>query len=429
MFKRTRRKIVVAIMSGLALLFLGTLIIIYGSSYFELRTANQKMLERYAELYLLKEHPKEELYPENNPSQTAVPPNIDNTIGNDKRRHMDDTHAFRISTFYSVAISNEGKILATDIADEAIYEKEELEKYAFEILDSKKEKGVKGSLIYLVSDKGGYTLVAFMDNTIMQESMTTLFRYTLIFGSVAIAALFFVAIYLAKRIVRPLEESYQKQKQFISDAGHELKTPVSVVSANAELLSREIGDNQWLTNIQYENERMGKLVIQLLELARTENVVRQTERLDFSRLVNGEVLPFESVAFEKGLILNCDIANDLYVEGNGNQLKQLVAILLDNAIRHSADSADGKEISLVLKANHNHGIFSVVNAGNPIPEEQREQLFERFYRVDTARNSDGKHYGLGLAIAKAIVTAHKGKIEIHCHNGLIEFKVILPLSK
>lgn len=423
MFESSRRKIVVAIMSVLVLLFLGTLGIIYGSSYFELWTANQKMLERYAELYPMKDPQEEDLRPRDDSPNMMMRPGMGNPMDDHKRRHADDTLQFKLSTFYSVAVSGEGEILATDVADGAVYEETTLEKYALEIWKGGKEKGVKGSLIYLVSDKGGYALVVFMDNTIVQGSMTTLFRYTLIFGGVAIAALFFVAVYLARRIVRPLEESYRRQKQFISDAGHELKTPVAVVGANAELLSREIGDNRWLANIQYENERMGKLVAGLLKLARTEQSVRHTERLDFGRLVGGEALPFESVAFEKGVVLHCDIANGVFVDGDGNQLKQLVAILLDNAICHGAG---GKEIFLTLKGNHGHATLSVANAGDPIPEEQAEQLFERFYRVDAARNGDGDHYGLGLAIAKAIVTAHRGKIEVHCHDGMVEFTVTLP---
>ena len=265
-----------------------------------------------------------------------------------------------------------------------------------------------------------------MDNTIMQESMTTLFRYTLVFGSIAIIALFFVAVYLARRIVKPLEESYQKQTQFISDAGHELKTPVSVVNANAELLAKKIGNNQWLANIQYENERMGKLVGQLLELARTENVTVKTEHLDFSHLVGGEALPFESLVFEKGLLLNCDIENSLIVNGNSIQLKQLVSILLDNAIHHGSG---GKEVTLQLKKEHSSAKLSVINDGNPIPAEQQKLLFDRFYRVDSVRNSEDKHYGLGLAIAKAIVSAHKGKISVACYDGKVEFSVLLPLKK
>ena len=324
-----------------------------------------------------------------------------------------------------MAISDSGDILAADNGDGTVYEKQMLEKYASEIVKSQRTKGVKGNLTYITAEKGNYTLVAFMDNTIVRDSMTTLFRYTLVFGSIAIIILFFVAVYLAKQIVRPLEESYQKQKQFISDAGHELKTPISVVSANAELLSREIGNNQWLANIQYENLRMGKLVEQFLELARTENVVLQTEHLDLSRLTGGEALPFESVAFEKGLTLNCNITEGLFVNGSSIQLKQLVSILLDNAVRHNSE---GNEISLILKEERGFAKLSVINNGEEIPTEQREQLFDRFYRTDPARNGEDKHYGLGLAIAKAITTAHKGKINVRCYDGKIEFSVRIPLS-
>jgi len=220
-----------------------------------------------------------------------------------------------------------------------------------------------------------------------------------------------------------LEDSYKKQKQFISDAGHELKTPVSVVGANAELLSRELGDNQWLQNIQYENERMGILVGQLLDLARTENVTPRTERIDFSRLVAGESLPFESVAFEKGLALNTNITSNVGVIGNSTQLKQIVSILLDNAIRHGKGAS---EVWLTLTKEHGFAKLSVINKGDEIPAEQREQIFERFYRVDTARNGDGKHYGLGLAIAKAIATSHKGNIKVNCYDGFVEFIVQIP---
>ena len=299
----------------------------------------------------------------------------------------------------------------------------DLERLAKQIIEGNKNNGTENNLAFCKVDKGGYILVAFMDNTVINESAMTLLRYTLIFGGVALVLFFFLSIFLARKIVNPLEESYQKQKQFISDAGHELKTPVSVVNANAELLSREIGDNQWLQNIQYENERMGMLVGQLLDLARTENVTPQMEHIDFSRLVAGEALPFESVAFEKGLELNSNIANGVGVIGNSTQLKQIVSILLDNAIRHSKEQG---EVRLTLIKEHGFAKLSVINKGDEIPAEQREQIFERFYRVDTARNGEDKHYGLGLAIAKAIVTSHKGHIEVLCYNGLVEFKIRIP---
>ncbi|MDD6187381.1 MAG: HAMP domain-containing sensor histidine kinase [Oscillospiraceae bacterium] len=419
MFKKSRRKIVATIMSILVCLFIGTLAVIYASSYYEVANTNFDMLERYAQTYVLADHIQYD-------HMDNLPPGwMEPLQGKDRRGKPFNTPAFQLSTFYSVAVADNGQILATDIGDREVYNGATLEEYAADILKNGKVKGTKGSLVYLVEPKNGYTLVAFMDNTVTQESMTTLFRYTLVFGSIALVVMFLLSRYLAKRIVDPLERSYLKQKQFVSDAGHELKTPVSVVNTNAEILQREIGENRWLANIQYENERMGKLVTQLLELARTEDVKPQMEHLDFSRLVAGGVLPFESVAFENGLMINTQIADGVSVMGNSTQLSQLVSILVDNAIRHGQG---GKEILVSLTQNRSTAILSVINAGEAIPPEKTEQLFERFYRTDEARTEKDNHYGLGLAITKAIVEAHKGKIEVHCHNGLVEFRATVSKS-
>ena len=420
MFKKSKRKIVATIMSILVCLFLGTLAVIYASSYFEVANINFDMLERHAQMYILTDHMKPD-------HMEKLPPGwMEPLPGNEHGgKPFNNNPSFQLSTFYSVAVSADGQILATDIGDREVYDEETLETYAADILKNDKIKGTKGSLVYFVAPKNGYTLVAFMDNTVMRENMTTLFRYTLVFGSVALVCMFFLSQYLAKKIVDPLEMSYLKQKQFISDAGHELKTPVSVVNANAEILQREIGENQWLANIQYENERMGKLVGQLLELARTEDIKPQMEHLDFSRLVAGGVLPFESVAFENGLLLNTQIAEGVTVMGSSTQLSQLVSILVDNAIRHGQG---GKEVRVSLTHNRSTAVLSVINAGAPIPQAQQAQLFERFYRADEARNSMDNHYGLGLAIAKAIVEAHHGKIDVHCHNGLVEFRAAIAKS-
>ena len=396
-------------MSILTVLWLGTLAVIYISSYYEVNTTNLEMLEEHASLYSLSK-------PIN-----GIEPGLPSV---NKGPHS-DTNQFKLSTFYSVAFSYNGEVLDIENDAQDVFTDEEIETIARGVLSKSASSGVTNSLIYYKLDKNGYTLISFMDNTIIRESMNTLFHYTLIFGSIAIVGLFFLAVLLAKRIVQPLEESYKKQKQFISDAGHELKTPVSVVNANAELLSREIGENQWLANIQYENERMGKLVTQLLDLARTENVTPQMEYIDLSRLIDGEALPFEGVAFEKGLTLRENITGSLRVYGNSTQLKQLVSIFLDNAIRHGTG---GKDVWLNLTKEHGHAKLSVINVGDEIPEEQRAQLFERFYRVDSARNGEDKHYGLGLAIAKAITEAHHGKIEVLCYNGLIEFRATFPLA-
>lgn len=400
-------------MSVLVVLWVGTLGIIFASSYFEMSVKNEQMLKKHAEMFVLSET-VEDVRPPAMPFPGNAP-------GSDP--DFADSPMFQLSTFYTVAVSYDGEILEIRNEQPTVHTDEALELLAQEILREGRGNGTKDNVAFYKTDKGGYLLVAFKDNTVLNESAMTLFRYTLIFGGGALIVFFFLAVFLAKKIVDPLEQSYSKQKQFISDAGHELKTPVSVVCANAELLSREIGDNRWLANIQYENERMGLLVGQLLELARTENVTPVTERVNFSRLVAGESLPFESVAFEKELELACDITDGIFVDGNSAQLKQLVSILLDNAIRHSKNHGT---VRLLLIKEHSRVKLSVINDGDAIPKEHRERIFERFYRSDAARSGEDGHYGLGLAIAKAIADSHKGSIGVRCYDGRVEFCVQLP---
>ena len=416
MFEKSRRKIVFSIMSILVALWVATLGVIYTSSYLEMTKQNESMLKAHAEMYEISQEKEDFLSP--------VRPFPD---GEPEFKHrFEDSPMFKLSKFYTVALSYNGEVIEIKNEAPTVYSNSDLEEFAKKIVREEKTNGIEKNLSFYKADKNGYILVTFMDNTIVNENAVTLFRYTLIFGVVALAAFFFLSKFLARKIVDPLEESYQKQKQFISDAGHELKTPVSVVSANAELLEREFGDNQWLKNIQYENERMGVLISQLLDLARTENVTPQMEFIDFSHLVSGEALPFESVAFEKGLELKTDISDNIKVTGNTTQLKQLVSILLDNAIKHTSEKGD---VFCKLIKENNFAKISVINKGDEIPKEHRKKLFERFYRVDDARNSESNHYGLGLAIAKAIVDSHKGKIEVLCYDGLVEFQVKLPLLK
>lgn len=408
MFKKTRKRIVIAIMSILTVLWIGTLTIIYISSYFDIRSKNFEMLKDHSEQYVL-----------NN--------NLDSSnfiIPLPKNSDQIEANRFKVSTFYSVAFSHEGEVIKIENKDAHIYTNSDLEHLARKVLKDKKNSGSIDNLTFYVANKGNYLLISFIDNTVLSGNMHTLFRYTLFFGGIALILLFFLARYIANRIVLPLEQSYTKQRQFISDAGHELKTPISIVGANAELLFRELGDNQWLQNIQYENERMDKLVKQLLELARTEKMQPQMEKIDFSHLVNGEALLFESIAFEQGLCLHEDITQDLQINGNRTQLNQLVCILLDNAISHGRC---GKDIWLSLTKKRNEALLSVINMGKEIPLEQQKKIFERFYRLDDVRNGEEGHYGLGLSIAKSIVESHKGKIDVQCFNGLVEFRILIPL--
>ena len=409
MFKSSRKKIILSIMGPLILLFVITLSVILLASYREIRQRNSEMLDHYADLYYPGQQPEERQKEGAGPGK---PP-------------MDDRPDYQLSTFYSVAISDDGTVLASDNGEKDVYSEAELIKTAKELLEENKHSGRSGHLFYVVRDKGGYTLVAFLDNTVSESSMNTLLRNFLIAGGAAVVALFFISLFLSKRIIRPLEENDRQQRQFISDAGHELKTPVAVIGANAELLSREIGENEWLANIRYENERMGGLVKQLLDLSRAENREAGTEKVDLSRTVTGETLAFESLAFDRGKVIRSDIEEGIIITGSQAQLAELTSILLDNALRHST----GNEIWISLKSHGHAAVLDVINEGDEIPPEKLEHLFDRFYRIDEARNSEGQHYGLGLSIAKAVTEKHLGSIAASCRDGRIRFEVFLPVSK
>ena len=408
-------------MGSLILLFAVTLSVIMLASYREMRQQNTKMLEHYAELYSLEQQADRQNEPE-------IIPDGQNGTGPGRpdrgKPPIDERRDYQLSTFYSVAFADDGSVLAVDNGEKKIYSEEELESIAKEILSKERSSGRSDDLSYIVSRRSGYTLVAFMDITVTESSLSMLLHNILIIGGAALVLLFFISLFLSRQIIRPLEDNDRQQKQFISDASHELKTPVSVISANAELLSRQIGENEWLSNIQYENDRMGGLVKQLLDLSRAENAEVQMEQVDFSRLVTGETLAFESLAFDNGKTLQCGIEDGIFLSGNNSQLTQLVSILLDNAIRHSS----GEAVELSLEHKGNEAVLSVENDGEAIPPEKQKHLFERFYRVDEARDGEGHHYGLGLAIAKAIVEKHHGSIGVSCQEGKVKFTAAIPIK-
>ena len=344
----------------------------------------------------------------------------------DSSEKPNETPVFRLSTFYSVALDDNGNVLKIENSGE-LYNDSELSLKAKEILaeENRKTEGKDGGLVYVVSDKGSYTLVAFKDVTVFNDIIKIFVKIAVTFGCVTLLILCVVSFFIARSIVKPLEDSYKKQKQFVSDAGHELKTPLSAINVNADMLAREIGDNKWLSNIQYENGRMNELVQQLLILARTEKVSMPKEKLDFCRLTAGEVLPLESVAYEKNITIKTEMEESVFVYGNSAQLKQLVSILLDNAVQYST----GNEVSLAISKERRSVRLTVINEGKAMESDHKRNIFERFYRVDDSHDNSDGHYGLGLAIAKAIVTAHNGKIVVDCFDGKVRFTVTLPAAK
>ena len=416
MFNKTRRRIVFAVVFSLLALIIVTMTTVYVSNVIATRKRQEEMLKTYVEQYSLndeKESGKE------NKNGGELPPLIP-----EGQNPMRDEPQFRLSTFYSVAYSKTGEVLKVNNGNEVMQSEQSLIEISSSVLNSGKTSGTKGNLFYLVSDCGDYTLVAMIDKTLDNDNQNILLRQILVIGAVSAAVLIVISVFIARRIVKPLEESDKRQKRFISDAGHELKTPIAVISANSELLRRQIGENEWLNNIDYENERMADLVKQLLFLSKAERGEAK-ETLDFSKLTEGEVLPFETLAFEKGKKIESVVDSGITVEGNINQLRQLVSILLDNAISHGV----GDTISLSLTKEKHDARLTVKNGAEELTANQLAHLFDRFYRTDEARSDSGSHYGLGLSIAQAVVKSHGGDIRAEYRDGQAIFSVLIPLIK
>ena len=423
MFNKTRRNIVFTVVFSLLALMVVTLTTIYISNRAALDRDSREMLRTFAERYALDEQtppPDGEKRPDDAPE--CRPGEINEPRGD---RPVKDEREFRLSTFYSVAYSSEGEVLAVNNGSNGLQSEEALLETASAILKNGKKSGKSGNMTYLVEERGDYTLVAMIDGTINDNNQSLLFRQMLIIGSAATVVILIISIFIARRIVRPLEENDNRQKWFVADAGHELKTPIAVISANSELLKREIGQSEWLDNIDYENERMSDLVKQLLALSKAENGEMPKETVDFSKLADGEALPFETLAYEKGKSIETDIEPGLLIEGNPNQLRQLVSILLDNALSHGTTEV----IGLSLHKEKHHAVLAVSNGAPEMSAEQMPHLFERFYRADEARNDADAHYGLGLSIAKAVTEAHGGRINAEYRDGKAIFTVSLPVKK
>ena len=280
----------------------------------------------------------------------------------------------------------------------------------------------------LYTDRYAYSLtnknnLIIMDNTYVNNKLSYYFRTSILIFILLEIIIIYVSNLLTKWLIKPVMESFTKQKQFIVDASHELKTPLAIITASAESLELEPKEKKWLENIKSESERMNKLVTDLLELSKSEQV-HNTNNLtsnNLSKIIEKTSLTFESLVYENKLTLKNNIEDNIKFNCNPDKIRELLGILLDNAIKHSLDKS---KILVNLYTEKNNIILEVINRGNPIPKKDQEKIFDRFYRVDESRNRNDNRYGLGLAIAKNIVTSHNGKISVNCKDGYTTFKII-----
>ena len=324
---------------------------------------------------------------------------------------------------FTVFFDNNGEVSRTNT--ESIYAIDEnmAIEYAEKAVDDGDERGWISNYRYKVFfTEIGYGVVfvdGSMNRTALMQS-TTISAIVLLVCATLVLILIFS---LSKKAVKPIAESYEKQKQFITDANHELKTPLTLILTNLDIAEAEFGKNEWLDDIRSEGHRMAELVNQLVALSRMdeENHPLSVSEVSFGELVADTVSEFDPLAKDRGKVLASSVDKEIACFGDEGLLHRLVCILMDNAIKYC--DQDG-EISVTLRGGR-HVVLMIENTYSAVDEIELHRLFDRFYRADKARKFTGG-YGIGLSMAKAIVEKHKGEITAYKRDcAHIGFKVIL----
>lgn len=326
----------------------------------------------------------------------------------------------KVMPTFTVEVDKNGTIVHIEDSHVDIDEST-VKKAVKEALQTGKSSGTmeEMSLKYKIKTEDGTSIVAFLDTSLSDIYLRGIaIKLVLVFVAGCIIFLG-ISVYLAKITVKPVEEAWKRQKQFIADASHELKTPLTVILTNLDIIAAHKEDTilqqkKWLKNTKEEANRMKQLLEDLLFLAKSDAAVMPIakQQIDFSYLVLGTTLLFESIAYENKIQLEEKVDDDIVINGDEKQLKQLVAILVDNACKYGQNgrvdvTLQKKQDKILLEVKN-----SIKNEEDVLSKEEIEHIFERFYRVDQSRARKQGGYGLGLSIASAIVKHHGGKIKV-----------------
>lgn len=347
------------------------------------------------------------------------------SVSNVQKKHISEIPPKKIDSidYFVIMADSSGKLL--DIFNNDDIESSLAQRYIDSILDDGAISGMIESLQFCISQKPNGTALVFTDKSAEIDMLNRLIKTTVLIGTVSFVLLSVLVIFLSRKSIEPVQKAFEKQKQFISDASHELKTPLTIISANADVLADEIGDNKWLNYIQSQAYRMSLLVNDLLNLTRLENNSADMTFSEFnlSQAVLNTALPFECQAFESHKKFDVDVEENIMLTASERHCKQLFAIFIDNAIKHSDKNG---QIKVSLKKSGDKKIFSVYNTGSGIRDDEKDKIFERFYRSDDSRSRSTGGYGLGLAIAKSIIDSHKFKLNIeNSHGKYIKFIITM----
>ena len=401
MFKKLKTKLLLINMVLLTIVFM----VIFGAIYF--RTADS--IEKDISIQLW-----------NNmiPSQIQKPIPRDSKINMTIKIDLDITNKI-ISVSSKVNID---ELDINNVVKEIINNKRDLDTI---IINNEKFK-------YLKQDIGNGKRIVLMSKSFQEQMLNQLLKTFIGVGVLSLIVLFFISLYFTNKAINPLEETFKKQKQFIADASHELRTPLAIIKTNISLLKENDletikSQRKWLDYIDSQSNRMSTLINEMLSLANLDVKRNGQEKINInlSKMLSDILLVFEVIIFEKGLILEEKIKDNIFINAESNQIKKLISILMDNAIKYTNDNG---KISIILRSEKNRAKLIIKNTGEGIRKEHLEKIFERFYRVDDSRDRKTGGYGLGLSIAKAIVNDNNGKIHAESIiNNETSFIVELPL--
>lgn len=425
MIKKLRMKFITASMLSLALVLLVILGGINAMSY------RKTVADADAILSVLAasqgRFPQKMLPGENGGFPKEPPESKTSGDGMLRKRGFSDETPYE-SRFFSVLLDEKGQVLSADTGMIAAVDQSTAGEYARQVWSSGRSRGFLGDYRFIRSGEDGGVRVIFLDCGRSLSNFRTVLLASISISLLGLLAVLLLLVLFSRRIVTPVAESYEKQRRFITDAGHEIKTPLTIIGADADLIEAEWGESEWLTDIKRQTKRLTRLTNDLIYLSRMDEEQPQLPCIEFplSDVTEEIVQSFQRPARAQKKELTMKIPPMLSFTGDEKAIRQLVSILLDNAMKYSPE---GGTISVELEKESRAVKLTVSNTtAQPVEKEELSRLFDRFYRADQSRSSATGGYGLGLAIARSIVAAHRGKIRADCpRERFLSIFVTLPV--
>ena len=425
MIKSLRRKFIAVAMSSVFLVLAGIIGTINVISFANVNnTANERLSyisENGGELQTMQPRGNgnfEDMTPPD--GEDIQPPDINEEQQNKefktKFKNLSEETPFD-TRYFTVTVDENGNAVSVNTGSIAAITEEEAQNYAEELAGSGKTGGFYGgSYKYTTIETDEGTMYIFLDCSRELSTFSSFLSASVLMSVAGLMLVFVLVVILSNTALRPVAESYEKQKQFITDAGHELKTPLTIIDANTEIIEMDYGESEWTESIRHQVKRLAELTQNLVFLSKMEEETTALNNTDFSisDAVYDTAQPFEAVAKSNGKELKIDIEESLSFHGDEYSIRRLVSLLLDNAMKYSKD---GSRIEISLRQNGKNKILTVKNDVDACEIGSLDKWFERFYRADASRNSKTGGSGIGLSTAKAIVQAHKGKIHAESKDG------------